>query len=93
MISTLAPLIAALCLWMAVCAWCGYRRRFIAFLAFLLGGLALNMLWMTLALHAHPFELNALVAQSAATLYALCAFGIGWFGGRIRRAWQDSRVE
>lgn len=92
MISSMATLIIALCLWMAACAWFGFQRRYVGFLAVLLGGLALNMVWMVFGLNAHPFELSAIIAQMAAVLYALCAFGVGWFAGRIRRAWRESRA-
>ena len=93
MISYLAPVIGVLCLWMIACAWCGYQRRYVGFLAVLLGGLALNALGMAYLLNAQPFEANALMAQTAAVLYAFCAFGVGWFAGRIRRAWRESRAE
>jgi hypothetical protein len=56
-------------------------------------GLALNMVWMMGGLDAHPLEVHALIAQASVTLYALCAFGLGWFVGRIARAWAASRVK
>jgi len=89
---TLILLVTILLLWMAACTLCGYRGRFVGFLGVLLAGLTLNMAWMVYGLQAHPFEMNALIAQGAASLYAVCAFGMGWFAARIRRAWQDSRI-
>ncbi|NNK15991.1 MAG: hypothetical protein HKP51_03695 [Sulfitobacter sp.] len=89
---TLILLVTTLLLWMAACAICGYRGRFVGFLGVLLAGLTLNMVWMVYGLQAHPLETNALIAQGAASLYAVCAFSIGWFAARIRRAWRDSRI-
>ena len=85
-------LLAVLGVWMLACGWAGYHRKLMRFAAILLAGLALNMFWMFSALGAHPFEMHALMAQGSATIYALCAFGAGWFAGRVRRAWVDSRV-
>lgn len=87
-----ALLIAIWIGWMLACAACGFARRYMMFVGVLLGGLALNMLWMVYALQAHPFEVNALMAQTAAVVYATCAFAIGAIAGRFLRAWRDSRV-
>lgn len=89
-VGTLAGLLA---FWMAACCFCGLHRRFVAFLAILFVGLAANMCWMVFGLQARPFEVDALIAQGSVVLYAFCAFGAGWFAGRIRRAWQESSVE
>lgn len=86
-------LIGILVLWMTAVAYVGFARRYVIFVALLAAALALNMVWMVWGLRAHPFELNALIAQGALTLYGLCAFGAGWFAGRIRLAWRESRVE
>lgn len=88
----IATLIAVLAIWLLACAWCGYRQRLIGFVAVVCAGFALNACWMVFGLNARPFEPNALIAQASAGLYAFCAFGLGWFTGRIRRAWRDSRV-
>ncbi|MFK7838070.1 MAG: hypothetical protein AB8B60_17810 [Sulfitobacter sp.] len=88
----MAPLVAVLLLWMVFCALCGFRKRYVGFLAMLLGGLALNMLWMVFGLNAQPFEPHALLAQFSAVIYAVCAFFIGWFARRVQQAWQDSKV-
>lgn len=93
MSGVILPLVVVLLIWMAACAWAGFARRFVAFLGILIVGLMLNTAWMVIALDATPFEANAVIAQGAATLYAVCAFGSGWFAGRIRRAWRQSRVE
>jgi hypothetical protein len=89
----LAILVGVLAIWMLAAAWCGYRASLWRFAVVLLIGLGLNMAWMVLGLDARPFERHALVAQAAATLYALCAFGLGWLVGRFRRAWDSSRVD
>lgn len=89
----LIPLAALMLIWMGFCAWVGFQGRYFRFAAILLCGLALNMLWIVFGLRAQPFEANAVMAQAAAAIYALCAFGMGVFAGRIRRAWRESRVE
>jgi hypothetical protein len=90
---TVLTLIAVLAVWMLLCAWCGYRARYLLFVGVLLGGLALNLAWMVFGLKTHPFDIHALSAQMAAVLYAVGAFGCGWLVGRFARRWQDSRVE
>ena len=85
--------VGIIALWMSACCFCGFKGRFIAFLAVLFVGLAANMSWMVFGLSAHVLEPNALIAQVSALLYAFCAFGTGLFAGRIQRAWVDSRVE
>lgn len=92
MIWALAPVLAALVVWMLACAWCGFRGRLAAFAAVFGAGLVINQLWIVYGLNASPFEFNALVAQGAAATYAICAGGIGWFAGRLRRVWVESRV-
>ncbi|MEP5732466.1 MAG: hypothetical protein ABJL67_24210 [Sulfitobacter sp.] len=89
---SMMALIAGLLLWMVFCALCGFRGRFFVFLAMLIGGLVLNSLWMVFGLDAQPFESHAVMAQGAAVIYALCAFGCGWFARRLRQAWRDSKV-
>ena len=86
-------LVAVLGLWMLLCAWCGYGKRFGTFILVLLGGLGLNMAWMILGLKASPFELHAMMAEFSALLYAFCALGCGWLVGRVARQWQASRVD
>lgn len=86
-------LVGLLSLWMAACCFCGYKRRFVAFLAVLFVGLAANLCWMVFGLDARLLEVNVLIAQTSAVLYAVCAFAIGLFLGRIRRKWLESRVE
>ncbi|UWR12752.1 hypothetical protein [Sulfitobacter mediterraneus] len=88
-----ASLVAVLAVWMLACAWTGFHFNIKRFIAVLIIGLGLNMIWMMGWLNAHPFEINALIAQASAVLYALCAFGAGWFAGRIHRAWVASRVD
>ena len=85
-------LVALFALWMAACALCGFRARPLRFLLILAVGLAGNMIWMVLGLDARPFEPHAILAQASATLYALCAFGIGWLVRRVMRAWQAGRI-
>ncbi|MEW9919069.1 hypothetical protein AB2B41_05620 [Marimonas sp. MJW-29] len=87
----LSVLITVLVLWMIACAWCGFQRRYLRFLAVLIAGLVLNFVWMITGLQADPFEPNVVIAQASATLYALCAFSVGWFAARIRQAWRDTR--
>jgi hypothetical protein len=89
---TVYVLIAVLVTWMLACAHCGYVRRPGRFVVVLLVGLLLNLGWMVWGLRADPFEVNVMIAQAAALVYGLCAGCIGWFAGRIRRAWLDSRV-
>ncbi len=93
MTTTVTILVTVLALWMLICGWCGYGKRFGTFVLVLLAGLALNAVWMAFGLGAHPFEPHALMAQFSAALYGLCAFGCGWLAGRVARQWQDSRVE
>ena len=58
-----------------------------------MAGLALNMAWMMIGLNARLLEINALIAQASAALYACAAFGCGWLAGRIMREWRASRVD
>lgn len=85
-------LVSVLVFWMLSCAYCGFRGRFLPFFCILSAGLLLNLIWMVWGLQADPFEINVLIAQAAALLYALCALSIGWFAARIRRAWVDSQI-
>ncbi|MDF3414121.1 hypothetical protein HKX54_06615 [Sulfitobacter sp. M57] len=89
----LGTLLGLLALWMAACCFCGYKRRFLWFLVVLLGGLGANLCWMVFGLNARVLEVNVLIAQASAATYAVCAFAIGLFVGRIRRKWIESRVE
>lgn len=91
--SLLGTLVGLLALWMAACCFCGYKRRLIAFLAVMMAGLAANLCWMVFGLDARLSEVNVLIAQASAVLYAVGAFGIGLFASRIRRIWLESRVE
>lgn len=93
MSGTFGTIIGLLAFWMAACCFCGLKKRFVAFLAVVLTGLAANMAWMVFGLNAKPFESNALIAQAAAVMYALCAFGLGLFLARVQRLWGESRVE
>lgn len=86
-------LLGLLSLWMAACCFCGYKRRFVAFLAVLMIGLSANLCWMVFGLDARLSEVNVMIAQASAVLYAVCAFGIGLFASRIRRLWLESRIE
>ena len=86
-------LIGVLICWMAVCAWCGYRRRFALFAAVLLCGLALNAGWMVLGLDADPFEPHLVMALFAMALYGLVAFGCGWLASRVVSHWRASHVD
>lgn len=80
-----AALIGVLVMWMLACAICGYHRRFVAFLAIALGGIALNIAWMVIGLDADPFGKHALVAHAAASLYAISSVLTGWVVGRVVR--------
>ena len=86
-------LVSVLILWMLAGAYCGYYVRIVRFFAVLIAGLAMNMGWMMIGLNAHPLEVNALIAQASAALYACAAFGCGWLAGRIMREWHASRVD
>ena len=86
-------LISLLIFWMLACAYCGYHLRILRFFAVLIAGLALNMAWMMIGLNARLLEINALIAQASAALYACAAFGCGWLAGRIMREWRASRVD
>ncbi len=86
-------LVFCLAVWMLACGWCGYRARFVMFLGVLIGGLAVNQMWMMVGLKANALEPNLILAQAAAVCYALTALGCGWLAGRIARQWQASRVE
>ncbi|MGB3244336.1 MAG: hypothetical protein WBB25_07370 [Sulfitobacter sp.] len=86
-------LIAILAIWMLACAWCGFRGRFRIFAAVLLGGLVANQLWMMIGLSAKLIEPHVLLAQVAASFYAISALGAGWLAGRVARLWRASRVE
>jgi putative Mn2+ efflux pump MntP len=89
----LGTLVGLLALWMAACCFCGFKGRFVAFLAVLMVGLGANLCWMVFGLNAHVLEVNVLIAQTSAVIYAVCAFAIGLFLGRIQRKWVESRVE
>ena len=86
-------LVSLLIFWMLACAYCGYHLRILRFFAVLMAGLALNMAWMMIGLNARLLEINALIAQASAALYACAAFGCGWLAGRIMREWRASRVD
>ncbi len=90
---TVTTLVAVFAVWLLACVWCGYRVRVLAFVGVVLMGLALNMVWMTFGLNARPFEVDALMAQTAAIMCGVGAFGVGWLAGRMVRQWRDSRVE
>lgn len=90
---TVVTLVLVLAIWMLICAWCGFRKRFVAFAGALIAGLALNMVWMVFGLQAKPFGANALMAEMSALMYGVAAFGIGWLAGRLVRQWRASRVE
>lgn len=89
---TVGTLVGILAAWMALCCFCGLQRRYVWFFAVLFGGLALNMMWMVLALNATVYEQNVWIAEGSVTLYGVVAFFIGRFIGRIRAAWIDSAV-
>ena len=89
---TVTSMIALLGVWMLAIGWTGYHKRFGRFMALLLVGLGVNMLWIVVGLKAHPLEANALLAEVAVLLYGIFAFGIGWLGGRLARQFQASRV-
>ena len=93
MSGTIILLIVALSVWMGLCAWCGYQLRFVRFIAVLVVGLGLYLLWMMAVLNAKPLEPSAVMALTAAVLFAVCAFGCGYLAGRIVRQFRDSRVE
>ncbi|MEM6304155.1 MAG: hypothetical protein AAF744_05505 [Pseudomonadota bacterium] len=86
-------LIIALCFWMALCAVCGFRRRFLLFLGTVITGLTINQIWMMAGLQANFLEPHALMAQMALIMYGLSAFGAGWLVSRITQAWADSRID
>ena len=85
MSSAVIGLIATLTVWMGLCAWCGYQFRFIRFLAVLIAGLGVYMLWMMAVLNAKPLEPSAIMALSAAVLFGASAFGCGYLAGRLAR--------
>lgn len=89
---TLWLLVGFLVVFMGTFIHCGFRARYLRFFAVTLSGLALNLCWMVFGLKAHPFEVHVWVAQASATLYAVCAFAVGWFAARIRRAWRDAQI-
>ena len=93
MTPTVLVLAGILVLWMSICVWCGFTRRFRTFAVVLLAGLALNFAWMVLGLGAHLLERHALMAQAAVVLYGLCAMAAGWLAGRLVRHWRATRVE
>ncbi len=86
-------MIGVLICWMAICAWCGFTRRFGVFLLVLLVGLGLNMGWMVIGLAADPFEPHLIMALMAMALYGLVALGCGWLAGRLAQHWRASRVD
>lgn len=85
-------LVPGLAVWMFGCAYAGYYKRFGLFAAIVVVGMGLNTLWMVLGLNAKPLSPNALVAHAGALLYAISAVALGFFAGRISRAFQASRV-
>ena len=93
MTATEIILVLCLALWMGACAYCGYQRRFLGFLAVLLAGLAVNMAWLMQGLSAHPFDVHALVMDAALTIFAVCAFAAGLYAHRVRRVWQETKVD
>ncbi|KIN64595.1 hypothetical protein Z946_3487 [Sulfitobacter noctilucicola] len=90
---TVGTLVGLLAFWMAACCFCGLKGRYVWFAAVLLFGLTLNLIWMMVGLDASIREIHVLVAQISATMYAVIAFVIGRFLGRIRRAWAESAVD
>ena len=90
---TVAVLVGVLALWMLACGWSGFARQPRRFALIALAGLALNHVWMVWGLQARPLGANALMAQSAALIYALCAFATGWVLGRFLRHWKSTRAD
>ncbi len=86
-------LVPGLVLWMFGCAYAGYHKRFGLFAVIVLIGLVLNTLWMVIGLDAKPLSPNAIVAHAGMVLYAISAVALGFFTGRIARAFRASRVE
>ncbi|UWR23621.1 hypothetical protein [Sulfitobacter sp. S190] len=92
MSAVVLALVAVLLGWMAVMAWCGYRRRWLLFLGVLLGGIAMNIVWIVLGLRADPFSNHAILAHASAVLYGLCSLTVGWILSRVIGSFRDSRV-
>lgn len=86
-------LMALLVIWMMACAYYGYKARFLAFLAVLCAGLAINVVWMVFGLNARLTEPHLLIALASVVVYAFCAFGCGWLTGRLVRQWRASVVD
>lgn len=85
-------LVPGLAVWMFGCAYAGYHKRFVLFLAVVIIGMTLNTVWMVLGLNAKPFSNPAMVAHAGALLYAISAVLLGFLVGRISRAFRASRV-
>ncbi len=92
MSGSIDTLIGLFAFWMAACCYCGLYGRFVGFLAVLFAGLMANMFWMVFGLKADAFGLMAINVQGAGILCALCAYLLGCFAGRIRRAWNESAI-
>lgn len=86
-------LMAGLAVWMFGCAYAGYHKRLGLFAAILVLGMGANTLWMMIGLNGRPLSTNALVAHAGILLYAISAVVLGFFIGRVRRAFHASRVE
>lgn len=85
--------VTLLAFWMVACVWCGFHKRFLGFATVLISGLTLNMFLMRLGLQVGVLDPMALMAHAACVLYGFSGFGFGWLAGRVRREWQDSRVD
>lgn len=85
-------LVAGLALWMFGCAFAGFYRRYKLFFLIVAIGMALNTVWMVIGLDAKPLGGPALMAHSAALIYAFCALGAGFLAGRIAKRFHDSKV-
>lgn len=79
--------------WLALCCFCGIRRRFDLFLAVSFLGLSATSIWLSWALKVAPLNPNALLVLVAGAVCAVTAYIMGRFMGRIQEAWRDSRVD
>ena len=86
-------LIAGLVLWMFGCAFSGNHKRFGLFFTILLGGMAVNTVWMVFGLDATLLSRPALMAHAGFLLYGFAAVGFGWLAGRVVRGFRESSVK
>ncbi|MGB5864211.1 MAG: hypothetical protein WBG95_07900 [Sulfitobacter sp.] len=87
------PVIAGFGVWLLGCGYAGYKIRFLAFACLVVVGIALITVYIIYGLYQAPLSPHAIMAQSAALMLSVSAFGMGWLLGRLVKRFRDSAVD